>query len=79
MLEILNFMKDRMVTREDVEEIVEERVEKAKNEIIGVVNNKIGGIENRLDHETFARKDLEQRIRTVLPSLPPEFVAEVQG
>ena len=29
-----------------------------------------GGLHNRIDNETFARKNLEQRIRKVLPKMP---------
>lgn len=34
------------------------------------VNSKLGGLNNRIDNETFARKDLEHRLRRVLPDLP---------
>jgi hypothetical protein len=34
------------------------------------VNSKLGGLNNRVDNETFARKDLEHRLRRVLPDLP---------
>lgn len=34
------------------------------------VESKLGGIDNRIDNETFARKDLEIRVRKVLPNLP---------
>jgi hypothetical protein len=34
------------------------------------MKNEVGGAHNRIDNETFARKDLEQRIRKVLPKLP---------
>ena len=34
------------------------------------VKSKVGGLDNRIDNETFARKDLEHRLRRVLPDLP---------
>jgi predicted nucleic acid-binding Zn-ribbon protein len=34
------------------------------------VNSKLGGLNNRIDNETFARKDLEHRLRRALPDLP---------
>jgi hypothetical protein len=34
------------------------------------VNSKLGGIENRIDNEAFARDELEHRVRRVLPNLP---------
>ena len=34
------------------------------------VKSEIGGVHNRIDSELFARKDLERRIRKVLPKLP---------
>lgn len=34
------------------------------------VNSKLGGVDNRIDNETFARKDLEHRLRRALPDLP---------
>lgn len=34
------------------------------------LKNEIGGMHNRVDNQTFGRKDLEHRIRKVLPNLP---------
>ena len=34
------------------------------------LKSEIGAVHNRIDNEAFARKDLEQRIRKVLPNLP---------
>ncbi len=34
------------------------------------VKSDIGGVHNRIDNEIFARKDLEQRMRKVVPKLP---------
>jgi chromosome condensin MukBEF complex kleisin-like MukF subunit len=34
------------------------------------VESKLGGIDNRIDNETFARKDLEVRVRKVVSNLP---------
>lgn len=34
------------------------------------VESKLGGINNRIDNEGFARKDLEVRVRKALPTLP---------
>jgi len=33
-------------------------------------NMKLRGLDNRIDNETFARKDLEHRLRRALPGLP---------
>lgn len=33
------------------------------------LKNEIGAVHNRIDNETFARKDLERRVRNVLPKL----------
>jgi hypothetical protein len=34
------------------------------------VTSRLGGVDNRIDNETFARNDLERRVRRVLPHLP---------
>ena len=84
-LEVVNFIKERMVTKEELDErlaqtkdeiigAVDGKIEKTKNEIIGIVNNRIGGLENRLDNEIFARKDFEYRVRAVVSNLPQEVV-----
>ena len=36
---------------------------------IARVDSRIGAIDNRIDNETFARKDLESRVRKVVPKL----------
>ena len=33
-------------------------------------NSKVGSLDNRIDNETFARKDLEHLLRRALPDLP---------
>ena len=76
LLETVIFIKDNMVTKDELVE-----VEKRWGDMFGAlrkemqdgfrgVMNRIGGIDNRIDDEMFARKDLENRVRTVLPDLP---------
>lgn len=64
-------------TKEEVYEIVdeavkksEERLEKKMDDGFLGVSNRTGGLDNRIDNEAFARKDLENRVRVVLPNLP---------
>ena len=33
-------------------------------------NSKLGGLDNRIDNEAFARTELETRVRRVVPELP---------
>lgn len=72
LLETVNFIKDYMVTnmatKEELRE-VEQRLEKKIDDgFLGSVS-RMGAIDNRIDNETFARRDLENRVRIVLPDL----------
>src|SRR3989338_7184513 len=44
-------------------------IKKVDDRVVSV-ESKLGAIDNRIDNESFARKDLEVRVRKVLPSLP---------
>lgn len=44
-------------------------IKKVDDRVVAV-ESKLGGIDNRIDNETFARKDLEVRVRKILPTLP---------
>lgn len=64
---------------EIVHEIVDERfdqLEKKMDDGFTAVTSRMGGVDNRIDNEVSARKDLENRVRSVVPSLPlaPERV-----
>jgi hypothetical protein len=65
-LEAVNFIKDHMVTKTEFVE----SVEKIGNGLTAV-ESKIGGIHNRIDDETLKRANLENRVRSVVPNLPP--------
>ena len=70
-LEVVNFIKDHMVTKTEFNEAVE----KLDNRLTAV-ESKIGGIHNRIDDEALKRGNLETRVRSVVPNLspPPERV-----
>jgi hypothetical protein len=65
-LEAVNFIKDHMVTKEEFNE----SIEKLDNRLTAV-ESKIGGIHNRIDDEALKRGNLEVRVRSVVPNLPP--------
>jgi hypothetical protein len=65
-LEAVNFIKDHMVTKADFDDAAE----KLDNRLTAV-ESKIGGIHNRIDDETLKRGNLENRVRSVVPNLPP--------
>jgi hypothetical protein len=65
-LETVNFIKDHMVTKAEFNEAVE----KLDNRLTAV-ESKIGGIHNRIDDEVLKRNDLENRVRSIAPNLPP--------
>jgi hypothetical protein len=65
-LEAVNFIKDHMVTKAEFNEAVE----KLDNRLTAV-ESKIGGIHNRIDDEALKRGNLENRVRSVVPNLPP--------
>jgi archaellum component FlaC len=81
-LEVVNFIKDHMVanmvTKDEFDEFrteVNEHFEKVDTSLGGIVS-RLGGVDNRIDNEVAQRKDLETRVRTVVPTLAvaPEYV-----
>lgn len=88
-LETVNFIKDHMATKSDLEEVRQELkdgledvrqelkadIKGVQDEIVGI-KNRLGAIDNRIDDEAAARKNLETRVRKVVPKLPaaPERV-----
>jgi hypothetical protein len=64
-LEAVNFINNHMVTKLELTEAVE----KPDNRLIAV-ESKIGGIHNRID-DALKRGNLETRVRSVVPNLPP--------
>jgi hypothetical protein len=71
MMDEMQGMKDKMATKEDLQDFREE----VRAEFAGF-KSRIGGIDNRIDNEMAERKDLEHRVRVVVPNLPlaPERV-----
>jgi hypothetical protein len=65
-LEAINFIKDHMVTKTDFDDAVEKLDDR-----LAAVESKIGGIHNRIDDEALKRGNLENRVRSVVPNLPP--------
>jgi hypothetical protein len=65
-LEAVNFIKDHMVTKTDFDDAV-----KKLDGRLTAVESKIGGIHNRIDDEALKRANLENRVRSVVPNLPP--------
>lgn len=72
-LESLVFIKERMVTKDDLAEVetrIAARMDKIDDRLVAV-ESKIGGIHTRIDEEIAQRKNLESRVRSVVPNLPP--------
>ena len=72
-LESLVFIKERMATKDDLAEVetrIGARIDKIGDRL-AAVESKIGGIHTRIDDETAQRKNLENRVRSVVPNLPP--------
>jgi hypothetical protein len=65
-LETVNFIKDHMVTKADFDDAVEKLDGR-----LTAVESKIGGIHIRIDDEALKRGNLEKRVRSVVPNLPP--------
>jgi hypothetical protein len=65
-LEAVNFIKDHMVTKTEFNEAVD----KLDNRLTAV-ESRIAGIHNRIDEEALRRGNLENRVRSVAPNLPP--------
>ena len=59
-------IKSKMVTKTDFNEAVE----KLDNRLTAV-ESEIGGIHNRIDDEALKRGNLETRVRSAIPNLPP--------
>jgi hypothetical protein len=56
----------KMVTKDDLAEAVEKLDDR-----LTAVESKIGGIHNRIDDEALKRGNLETRVRSLVPNLPP--------
>ncbi len=85
-LEVVLFLKEHaekmernmegMATKEDLNEGLNSLRSEFKTDINRLEKhilghqNRMGAIDKSLDDEVFARRDLENRVRTVLPSLP---------
>lgn len=79
LLETVIFIKEHMATKEElteVEQMLEKKMDDGFADIrtemrdgFHGVTSRMGAIDNRIDNETFARKDLENRVRVVLPDL----------
>jgi hypothetical protein len=72
-LESLVFIKERMATKDDLAEVerrIGARIGKVDDRLTAV-ESKMGGIHTRIDDETAQRKNLESRVRSVVPNLPP--------
>jgi len=65
-LEVVNFIKDHMVTKTEFKEAIDKLDDR-----LTAVESKIGGIHNRIDDEALKRGNLETRVRSVVPNLPP--------
>jgi hypothetical protein len=65
-LEAVNFIKDHMVTKAEFNEAVDKLDDR-----LTAVESKIAGIHNRIDDEALKRANLENRLRSVAPNLPP--------
>jgi hypothetical protein len=62
----VNFIKDHMVTKTEFNEAVDKLDDR-----LTAVESKIAGIHNRIDDEALKRANLENRLRSVAPNLPP--------
>ncbi len=80
-LEVVNFIKDHMVanmaTKEELKEGLDslreemnQRFEKIDTSLITIVS-RLGAVDNRIDNEVAQRKNLETRVRAVVPTLAP--------
>lgn len=76
-VETVNFIKDfmvaNMVTKDEhtaevqrLEQDIQRLEKNMDDHNIGAIS-RMGAIDNRIDNETFACRDLENRVRTVLP------------
>jgi hypothetical protein len=65
-LATVNFIKDHMVTKSDFDDAFEKLDGR-----LTAVESTIGGIHNRIDDEALKRGNLENRVRSVFPNLPP--------
>ena len=63
-LETVNFIKDRMATKDDLQE-----VQKELKDNIRRVEMKVEGVDKRLDYELDKRKTLEVRVANVEQNL----------
>ena len=59
-------IKSTMVTKTEFNEAVEKLDDR-----LTAVESKIGGVHNRIDGESLKRANLEMRVRSAVPNLPP--------
>jgi prefoldin subunit 5 len=59
-------IKSKMVTKTEFNEAAEKLDDR-----LTAVESKIGGIHNRIDDEALKRANLETRVRSAVPNLPP--------
>jgi hypothetical protein len=64
--EDISDIKSTMATKADLAAAVEKLDDR-----LTAVESKIGGIHNRIDDEALKRGNLETRVRSVVPNLPP--------
>jgi len=64
--EDISDIKATMATKDDLAKAVEKLDDR-----LTAVESKIGGIHNRIDDEALKRVNLETRVRSVVPNLPP--------
>jgi predicted nucleic acid-binding Zn-ribbon protein len=64
--EDISDIKATMATKDDLAKPVEKLDDR-----LTAVESKIGGIHNRIDDEALKRGNLETRVRSVVPNLPP--------
>ncbi|MGD9657344.1 MAG: hypothetical protein AB7U61_06830 [Methylocystis sp.] len=72
-LQSLVFIKERMATKDDlvgVKTRISARIDKVDDRLTAV-ESKIGGIHTRSDDETAQRKNLESRVCSIVPNIPP--------
>ena len=73
--EITDVRTDLTNLREEMTEEFRGAGKEMQDGFVGL-KSQIGALHNRIDNETFTRKDLESRIRKVVPNLPETVTAQ---
>ncbi|MBV9829774.1 MAG: hypothetical protein JO001_29490 [Alphaproteobacteria bacterium] len=71
--EEISDIRAEMATADDVAAIradMTDGLSKVDDRLLGI-DNRLGGIDRRLDDEALRRNDFEERVRSVVPNLPP--------